>query len=153
MMVDEVGWWWWLLMDVSNIKQLSFSVRSADDNLDVSEDFIAFYELDDIKSETMVNAIKGILLRCHLNLDHCCGQAYDRASNIMGKRSGVSTQILAAQPKAMASHFQGHSLGLAIKSLTKACTIIHDVMASVGETRVLVKYSPKWEKILWYRST
>ena len=29
-------------MDVSNIKQLSFCVRSADDNLDVSEDFIGF---------------------------------------------------------------------------------------------------------------
>ena len=47
--------------DVSNIEQLSSCVRSVEDNLDVSEDFIGFYELDNIKSETTVNAIKDIL--------------------------------------------------------------------------------------------
>lgn len=134
--------------DVSNIEHLSFCVRSVDDNLDVSEDFIGFYELDNIKSETIVNAIKDILLRCHLNLDDCRGQTYDGASNMMGKRSGVSTRILAEQPKAVATHCQGHSLSLAMKSLTKDCTILRDVMGTAGEICVLVKYSPKREKML-----
>ena len=49
--------------DVSNIEQLSFCIRSADDDLNVLEDFIGFYELENIKSETIVNAIKDILLR------------------------------------------------------------------------------------------
>ena len=49
--------------DVSNIEQLSFCIRSVDDDLNVSEDFIGFYELENIKSETIVNAIKDILLR------------------------------------------------------------------------------------------
>ena len=67
---------------------------------------------------------------------------------MMGKRSVVSTQILAEQPKAMATHSQGYSLSLAIKSITKDCTILRDVMGNVGEICVLVKCSSKQEKIL-----
>ena len=44
--------------DVSNIEELSFCVRSVDYYLDVSEDFIGFYESDNIKSETIGNTIK-----------------------------------------------------------------------------------------------
>ena len=134
--------------DVSNIEQLSFCTRSVDDDLNVSEDFMGFYELKNIKSETIVNAIKDILLRYHLSLENCRGQTYDGASNMMGKRSGVSTRIRAEQPKAIATHCQGHSLSLAIKSLTKDCPIIRDTMGTVGEICVLVKYSPKRERML-----
>ena len=65
---------------------------------------------------------------------------------MIGKRSRVSTQILAEQPKSMATHCHGHSLSLAIKSLTKVCTILHDVMGTLGKICVLVKYSSKQEK-------
>ena len=43
-------------------------------------------------------------------LSNCRGQTYDGASNMMGKKSGISTTILAEQPKAVAIHCQGHSL-------------------------------------------
>ena len=125
----------------------TFCVRSVDDNLDVSVDGIGLYELDNIKYKAIVNAIKDILLRCHLNLDHGSGRTYDGAGKMMSKRSGVSTQILAEQPKAIVTHCQGHSLSLAIKSLTKDCTILRDIMTTLGEICVLVKYSPKLEKI------
>ena len=45
-----------IMADVSNIEQLSFCVRSVDDNLDVPKYFIGFYKLDNIKSKTIVNA-------------------------------------------------------------------------------------------------
>ena len=61
---------------------------------------------------------------------------------MMGKRSGVSTQILAEQPKAMTT------CCLAIKSHTQDCTILCDVMGTVGKICVLVKYSLKREKML-----
>lgn len=134
--------------DVSNIEQLSFCLRSVDSEFNVSEDFIGFYELTNIKSETIVKAIKDILLRCHLSLENCRGQTYDGASNMMGKRSGVSTKILEEQPKAVATHCQGHSLSLAIKTLTKDCRILSETMGTVGEICVLVKYSPKRETML-----
>ena len=64
----------------------------------------------------------------------------------MGKRSGVSTQISAEQPKVMATHCQGHSLSLAIKSLTKDCIILCNTLGTVGEICVFFKYSPKLKK-------
>ena len=48
----------------------------------------------------------------------------------------------------MATHCQGHSLSLTIKSRTKVCAILRDVIGTVGEIRVLVKYLPKREKML-----
>ena len=74
---------------------------------------------------------------------------------MMGKQSEVSTQTLAEKLKAMATNCQGHSLSLAIisltnHSLTKDCTIIHDVIGTVGEICMLVKYSPKLKKMLQY---
>ena len=65
-----------------------------------------------------------------------------------GKRSGVPTQISAEQPKAMATHCQEHSLSLAFKSLTEDCTILRNTLVTVGEICVLVKHSPKREKML-----
>ena len=57
--------------NISNFEQLSFCVRSVDDKLNVDEDFLGFYEINNIRSETIVNAIKDILLRCSLSLSDC----------------------------------------------------------------------------------
>ena len=42
-----------------------------EDDLNVDEDFLGFYEMDNIKSETFVRAIRDILMRCSLSLDDC----------------------------------------------------------------------------------
>ena len=36
--------------DVTNMEQFSFCTRTVDDNLEVKEDFLSFYELENIKS-------------------------------------------------------------------------------------------------------
>jgi len=95
-----------------------------------------------------VRVINDILLRINLSLNDCRGQTYDGASNMMGKRSGVSTQFLAIQPKAVAIHCQGHSLSLSVKSMTRECKILCETMGVVGEICVLVKFSPKRENLL-----
>ena len=48
--------------DVSNKEQLSFNIRTVDENLDPFEDFIGFYELENMKSNTIVRVIKDIKL-------------------------------------------------------------------------------------------
>ena len=67
---------------------------------------------------------------------------------MMGKKSGVSTQVLAGQPKDVAIHCQGHSLNLSVKLMTKKCDILHHVMSVVGEIFILVKFSSKREHLL-----
>ena len=54
---------------------------------------------------------------------------------MVGKRSGVATQISAIQPKALTTHCFGHSLSLAVKDLTVNC-------------KILGEFSPKREKML-----
>ena len=90
--------------DLSNLEQLSFCARTVDDDLNVDEDFLGFYEIDNIKSETVVKAIKDILMRCSLSLDDCRGQTYNGAGSMMGKHSCVPTKISQEQPKAITAH-------------------------------------------------
>ena len=66
----------------------------------------------------------------------------------MRKTSGVATNLLVEQPKALVTHCQGHSLSLTVKDLTACFKILHDTMSTVREISVLVKYSPKRENIL-----
>ena len=47
----------------SNKEQLSFCLRSADENLNALEYFIGFYKLEHIKISTIVLVIKDILMR------------------------------------------------------------------------------------------
>ena len=86
--------------------------------------------------------------RFNLSLQHCRGQAYDGASNMMGKKSGVATKLLVEQPKILVTHCQGHSLSLAVKDLTACCKILCDTMNTVREICILANYSPKRENIL-----
>ena len=110
--------------------------------------FLDFMKLTNIKSGTVAKAIKDILMRCSLSLDDCRNQTYDGASNMIGKHFSVSTKISEQQPKAIVTHCQGHSLSLAVQSLTKECPILRDTIGRVGEIWILVKYYPKREKML-----
>ena len=67
---------------------------------------------------------------------------------MVGKKSGVATPISKIQPKALLTHCHGYSLILAVKDLTLTCKILGDTMGTVGEITVLIKYSPKREKML-----
>ena len=54
--------------DITNKEQFSFCIRTVDNNLEVKEDFLGFYELENMKSVTNVNAIRDILLTFNLNI-------------------------------------------------------------------------------------
>ena len=134
--------------NITNKQQISFCICTVDNNSEVKEGFQGFYELDSIKGVTLVNAIKDILLTFKLSLQHCRGQTYDGVSNMMRKKSGVATKLLAEQPKVLVTHCQRHSLSLTVKDLTACCKVSYDTMSTVREICVLVKYSPKRENIL-----
>ena len=133
--------------DISNKELLSMCFRWIED-FKVHEDFIGYYELPDIKSDTIVTAIKDSLIRMQLSLNNLRAQAYDGASNMFGKNNGVAVQIAADQPKALATHCQGHSLNLGIKTTMTNSKEMKDTMGTVTEIISLVKYSPKRENLL-----
>ena len=137
--------------DISNKEQLTLCLRWVDKLFNKHEDFLGFYQLENIKSDTsdtIVSAIRDVLLRTQISLDNCRGQCYDGASNMLGKKSGVAKQILDIQPKAFAAHCHCHSLSLSVKETTKESKILSDTMDTSGEIAILVKYSPKREQKL-----
>eukprot|EP00795_Rhopilema_esculentum_P001416 gene1416-15834_t len=79
--------------DVSNKQQLSFCARWVDQDLNACEDFLGFYEIPNIKAQTIVTAIKDALIRFNLPMSDLRGQTYDGASNMLGKKAGVAEQI------------------------------------------------------------
>ena len=79
--------------DVASKEQLLFCLRWIDENLCAREDFLGYYELPNIKSDTIVAVIRDCLIRFELPIQNLRGQTYDGTSNMMGKRSGVVQQI------------------------------------------------------------
>ena len=134
--------------DISNLEQLSICLKTVSDDLEIQEDFLGFYELNNIKSDSIVHAIKDVLLRSNLSLQSCRDQSYDGAINMMGEKSGVVTQIKKDQPKAIDAFCHGNSLSPAVKDLTLSCEVLFNTMSTIQEICALVKYSPKREKIL-----
>ena len=70
----------------SSIEQLSFNIQTVDENHDTHEDFLQFHEVHNIKSNTIVAAIKDIILIFNLSFEFCFGQIYDGTSNMVGKK-------------------------------------------------------------------
>ena len=95
------------------------TLRWVDERLTVREEFMGLYEVQNINSDTIVSAVKDILLRMQISLDLCRGQCYDGASNMLGKKSNVAKQIFDIQPKAHYTHCHCHSLSLSVKELTR----------------------------------
>ena len=67
---------------------------------------------------------------------------------MMSKRSGVAAEIIKLEPKFLAAHRHCHSLNFTVKSKTEQCQLSRDTLDTVREICILVKYSPKREKIL-----
>ena len=87
--------------DLSNKKQVSISLRWVNSKeFKVHDNFIGFYEVDNIQNITIVQAITDALIRLNLPISRCRGQTYDGASNMMGKKSSVAAEIIKLEPKA-----------------------------------------------------
>ena len=80
--------------DVSNKEQFTICIRCVTKNLEDHEYFIAIYEVENISSNTLIQAIKDTLLQFSFELSDCRGQCYDGASNMSGIKNGVAAQLL-----------------------------------------------------------
>ena len=65
-----------------------------------------------------------------------------------GKTVGSLHANLCWPIKSYGNSLSGHSLSLTVKSLRKGSPILCEVMGTVGEICVLVKYSPKQDRML-----
>ena len=129
--------------DTSTTEQVVFVLRWVDSSLQVHEDFVGLYETDSISSNSLCALVKDVLLRFNLKLENCRGQCYDGASNMKGHVSGISTQLLQEEPRAIYTHCYGHSLNLACQDTIRSVKVVKDALDSTFELSKLLKYSSK----------
>ena len=139
-MADEVT-------DSSNHEQFVLCFHSVSNSFEVSEDLIGLYIVDGITSATLVSTIKDVLVRFNLSITNCRGQCYDGASNMAGIKSGVATVLQKEEPRAILTHYYGHSLQLAESDTVKQVKLMQDTLDVTLEISKLLKYSPKWHTL------
>ena len=101
--------------DVVSSEQLNLTIRWVSNSYEVHENPVGLFRVPDTTAETLFTVIKDMLIRCSLPLSLCRGQAYDGASNMQGRRSGVATRFRNEQPAAIPVHCFAHSLNLCLQ--------------------------------------
>ena len=123
---------------------MTLVLRWVDKMLSTHEEFIGLYLVENIKSNTVVAVIKDILLRLNLGLSRCCGQCYDGASNMTGKKNGVTTEILKLEERALL-HIAMVTPNLAANGALKVVLMMKDAFDVTHEICKLIKLSPRHE--------
>lgn len=112
------------------------------------EDCIGLYATDKTNASQLTVLIKDVLMRSNLPLNNCRGQCYDGAANMSGRRSGVATQILQEEPRALYLHCMAHCLNLAVQDSCRTIKIMSDSFDTVLELSKIFKYSAKKKAML-----
>ena len=129
--------------DSSNREQFVICIRWVDSRLIAHEDLLGLYQVPDISSATLVQCLRDVLTRMSLSINNCRGQCHDGANNMSGIRSGVATQILKEEERALFTHCYGHALNLAVSDTVRKVKLLHDTLDTTSEISKLLKYSPK----------
>lgn len=129
--------------DVASNEQMSIVIRWVSDTYEVHEDPIGLFKVPNTRAETLFTIIKDVLTRCNLSMSLCRGQAYDGASSMQGKRSGVATRIREEHPAAVPLHCFAHCLNLCLQDASRKLVYVRDALFLVREISNLIRYSPK----------
>ena len=86
---------------ISPEKSSLLCVRYVTGQLQVQERFLGFWDVATTDGETLCLKIQEILSQLGINLNMLRAQAYDGASNMRGRYSGVATRIKELEPCAI----------------------------------------------------
>ena len=138
-MADEVT-------DSSNKQQFVVCLRWVDHDLVTHEELVGLYAVDNITSETLVNALKDVLPRMGLSVQNCRGQCYDDANNMVGSKSGVATQIQKRNPVPSLLTVMD-TLQLAVGDMVMEVRNLRGALDTASEISKLLKSSPKRDRM------
>ena len=99
--------------------------------------------MDNTDAASISTALLQFLKDCNLSIGSLHGQGYDGASVMAGKGSGVSTQILEVQPRAIYHHCRGHNRNFFISSTCKQVPDIRNLFDSLGTLSLFLGAMPK----------
>ena len=129
--------------DIANIEQFIICLRWVGRDLEDHENFIDLYQVNSINADSLTFHIKDALLCLNVQLSWCWGHCYDGATNMSAIRSGVSTQIIKEEKRAVYTHCYAHALNLAIGDTIKRSKVCCDALDVAFEVNKLIKFSSK----------
>lgn len=129
--------------DSSGQEQFSISIQFCDENLEVQNKFLGFYNAPDSTAQTLASVIQDVLLRLNLPIDRLQGYCFDGASNMSGHLSGVQARLNEKCPDALYVHCANHSLDLVLQEAARDVRLITDVLSFVREASNTIRESSK----------
>ena len=79
----------------------------------------------------------------NLSIHNYHSQFYDGANKMCGAKNGVSTQLLAEEPRATFIHCYRHALNLATGNVVKNVKCLKNALDTTLKVSKLLKYSPR----------
>ncbi|CAK8531740.1 unnamed protein product [Lathyrus sativus] len=129
--------------DISVKEQMAVMLRFVNDKGNVVERFIALHHVKDTTSESLKDALCGILDKYMLSISRIRGQGYDGASNMRGEFNGLQRKILDENPYAFYVHCYAYRLQLVVVSVASSCSFIHDFFEYISLIMTITSASCK----------
>ncbi|XP_071138765.1 zinc finger protein 862-like isoform X2 [Mytilus edulis] len=99
--------------DVAVVKQMTVMARYLTHDYQVKTSFLTLVDLPDGKADTIVPAIKTLMTDRQLPIQKMMGFGSDGASVMVGRKTGVATQLKSQNPEMVNVHCIAHRLALA----------------------------------------
>ena len=100
------------------MRQLVFYIRFVDGQLNIHEDLLVCI------LQLYLMHYRGYSFAAFITAEQCRGQCYNGASAMAGCKTGVSTELLQKEPRALYTHCYGHALNLALQETVKSNRVL-----------------------------
>ena len=115
---------------------MSVVIRFIDENANIREDFVGFFECNKgLSGKAICSKLEETVSNLGLDMNNCRGQGYDGAGNMAGKYSGAAV-IQQSYPKALYVHCRSHILNLCVAS---SCQI-QEVKNMMSHIRIVSQF-------------
>ena len=134
--------------DCSNKEQMAIVIRFVDDQSNVREDFLGFFQCKEgTKGVQIANLLMETASKLGLDMENCRGQGYDGAGNMSGKYIGAATLISRDYPAALYIHCASHRLNLCVAETCKI-QAIRNMITTIRKASYFFDGSPKRQQVL-----
>ena len=138
--------------DISKVDQYALIIRyiseAKDQNLEIKESFITFFEIEGKSSSMITEGILKVLKSESIPLKNCRGQVYDNASVLSGIHTGVQKKILEINPFATFINCSNHSLCLTISTAAESDATYSNFFGTVNKIfNFFSKSTSRWEEL------
>ncbi|XP_065665627.1 zinc finger MYM-type protein 1-like [Hydra vulgaris] len=139
--------YWGIIVDstpiISHVDQFSVIFRYYL-NGHVYERFFCFLQIKSYDGKSLITDILDLLERYDIDITNCRGQAYDNASNMSGKYSGLQARLKERSELAFYIPCAGHSL-----NLVGQCNAVHQFYNALHCTALLLNAMQKTSTRRW----